>query len=150
MSILVSSVVLALSTTVGTGCAAPASQAAEVRSPAADSSQSKVVSIEDLVAKPEVYVEQPIRVRGKLRNAGTNYFTDRRIVLTDAKGRILDVKPWLPLSRPAPSGRTQSGPTLAEYLDHEVEIEGSLVRRSEPDRGNDYILDVKSARVLDI
>lgn len=150
MNILISSFVLALSATLSNGCATASTQAVEAQPPAAEKQQPKLVSLADLVAKPETYGEQPIRVRGKLENTGTNYFTDRRIVLTDGKGHSLEVRPWLPLSRPGPSSRTQSGPTLAEYLDHQVEIVGSLARRTEPDRKSEYILQVKSAKVLDL
>jgi hypothetical protein len=147
MSIILSSVVLALTTTFG-GCAPNAEPAIEAQAPAAET-QPKAVSLADAAARPQMYAEQTILLRGKLVNAGTNYFTDRRIVLTDDKGNSVDVLPWLPLSRPGPSAQTRSGTTLAEFLDRQVELVGSLTPRTEPTRKNEFIFNVKSAKILD-
>jgi hypothetical protein len=149
MSILISCIVFALSATFGNGCASASTHAVETQKPAGEEQLPEISRLADLVAKPETYGDQPIRVRGKLENAGKNFFTDRRIALNDGKGHSLEVRPWLPLSRPGPSSGTRSGPTLADYLDQQVEIVGSLTRRTEPDRKPDYILQVKSAKVVD-
>jgi hypothetical protein len=147
MSALISSVVIALTAAVGNSCAQQTAHAIETQPPAAEQ-QPKIVAIADLVARPEQYADQPIRVRGRLENAGANYFKDRRIVLTDGKGQSIEVRPWLPVSRPGPSSQTRTAPTLAEYLDRRVELVGSLTRRTEPNRTNEFILEVKSAKVL--
>ena len=146
MSIFFSSLVVALTATVGscathTDDAGPQDRAVET--------QPSSVPLADVAAKPEAYVEQTILVRGKLINAGTNYFKDRRIVLQDEKGHSIEVRPWLPIARPSPAGQTQAGTTLAEYLDRQVELVGSVTRRTEPARKDEFIFTVKSARVLD-
>jgi len=146
MSIIISSILLALTTTLGS--CAPQAAAVDPQNPTVET-QPKTVSIADVAAKPAMYVEQTILVRGKLMNAGTNYFTDRRIVLTDEKGHTIEVRPWLPISRPAPSSQTRTGATLAEFLDRQVELVGSLAPRTEPTRQNEFIFSVKSAKILD-
>ena len=135
MSMLISSVVLAV-----IACAAHPTSTIEPQ---------PVVTLADVVAKPQEYDEKPIRVRGRLQNAGTNYFKDRRIVLTDGKGNNLEVRPWLPLSRPPSSAQTQTGTTLADFLDHQVELEGTLTRRTEPSRQTEFIFTVKSAKIVE-
>jgi len=147
MSIIISSILLALTTTLGS--CAPQAAAVDPQQPPTVETQPKTVSIADVAAKPAMYVEQTILLRGKLMNAGTNYFKDRRIVLTDEKGHTIEVRPWLPISRPAPSSQTQTGATLAEFLDRQVELVGSLAPRTEPTRQNEFIFSVKSAKILD-
>jgi hypothetical protein len=111
--------------------------------------QARLVAIADLVARPAEYAERDVRVRGRLENAGTNYFRDRRIVLSDAKGQRIDVRPWLPLSRPAPGAQQRTAPTLAEFLDRQVELVGTFVRRKESTRDDEYVFQVTSAKVID-
>lgn len=147
MSILISSIVLVLTTALG-GCAPQTDPAIEPQPPVAEA-QPKAVALADLAAKPQMYAEQTILLRGKLINAGTNYFKDRRIVLTDEKGHTVDVVPWLPISRPGPSSQTKAGTTLAEFLDRQVELVGSMAPRTEPTRKSEFIFNVKSAKVLD-
>lgn len=146
VSIIISSIVLAFTTTLGS-CAAQTA-AVDPQPPSAET-QPKVVSLADVAAKPNMYVEQTILLRGKLINAGTNYFKDRRIVLTDEKGHTIEVRPWVPITRPAPSSQTRTGATLAEFLDRQVELVGSLTPRTEPTRQNEFIFTVKSAKILD-
>ena len=146
MSIIISSILLALTTTLES--CAPQPAAVDPQPPTAEA-QPKAVSLADVAAKPELYVEQTILLRGKLMNAGTNYFKDRRIVLTDEKGHTIEVRPWLPIARPAPSSQTRTGATLAEFLDRQVELVGSLTPRTEPTRQNEFIFSVKSAKILD-
>jgi hypothetical protein len=141
MTFLISTVLVALTLSFE-GCA----QRAE---PAAAQSGPKAVALSDLVAKPENYRDQQVRVQGRLENAGTNYFKDRRIILRDGSGRSIDVRPWLPLSRPAPSAQTEAGSTLAEFLDRQVELVGKLTMRKEPKRENEYLFEVTSAKVLE-
>ena len=116
---------------------------------AAAEAQPTSISLADAAAHPEKYANKEILLRGKLVNAGKNYFTDRRIVLTDDKGNTIDVLPWLPLSRPSPSGQTKAGSTLAEFLDRQVELVGSMTARTEPTRTKEFIFKVKSAKILD-
>lgn len=106
-----------------------------------------LVTVETLTAKPEEYAGRLVRVRGRLENAGTNYFRDRRIVLTDGKNHTVNVKPWLPLSVP-PSAQSETRPTLAAYLDRQVELSGSLTKSQDAQGANQYIFQVTSAKVL--
>ena len=109
----------------------------------------KLVSVEALSTKPTEFVDRAVRVRGRLENAGANYFRDRRIVLNDGKKHMIDVRPWLPLSvPPSASAQAEARPTLAEYLDHQVELVGSLTKRKDAERGSEYIFQVTSAKVL--
>jgi hypothetical protein len=131
----------AIALTASLGACAP-------QEPTVDPS-AKLVTVEALASKPAEYVDSTVRVRGRLENAGTNYFRDRRIVLNDGKKHLIDVRPWLPLSvPPSASAQAETRPTLAEYLDRQVELVGSLTKRKESERGSDYIFQVTSAKVL--
>ncbi len=102
------------------------------------------VSISDMAATPERYLNQSVRLTGTLVNLGTNLFTDRRIVLRDAAGTTIEVEPWLPLESP-PGGR--AGPaTLANYLGKKVEILGELERKTVD--GQTLVLEVTEAEVV--
>jgi hypothetical protein len=147
MSAIFSSLAFALTTTTGS-CASTIDSVVAPQPPATEM-QPKAISLADVAARPEKYAEQEILLRGKLVNAGKNYFTDRRIVLTDDKGNTVEVLPWLPIARPSPSGQTKAGTTLAEFLDRQVELVGSMTPRTEPTRTKEFIFKVKSARILD-
>jgi hypothetical protein len=140
MTQLLSIVVVAL--TASLGACAPQQE------PAVDPGV-KLVTVETLASKPAEYVDRAVRVRGRLENAGTNYFRNRRIVLSDGKNHLIDVRPWLPLSvPPSPAAQTESRPTLAEYLDRQVELVGSLAKVEKQQAGNEYIFAVTSAKIL--
>jgi hypothetical protein len=147
MSVIFSSIALALTTTLGS-CASTTDPVIAPQPPAA-AAQPRAAALADVAARPEKYAEQEVLLRGKLVNAGKNYFTDRRIVLTDDKGNTVEVLPWLPISRPSPSGQTKAGTTLAEFLDRQVELVGSMTPRTEPTRTKEFIFKVKSAKLLD-
>lgn len=86
-------------------------------------------TVEDSAAK--------VTVRGVLLNAGTNYFTDQRIVLSDPAavgGKPLDVQGWLPTSvlRPQRSG-APAPDVMSNYIGKEIELTGRIELR--PVRG---------------
>jgi hypothetical protein len=119
---------------------------AQVAQPAAP--PVKVLTIAELAAEPDKFLNSSVRVIGRLENRGDNYFSrTRRIVISDGN-RFVDVKPWLPLSSPPSSPSGEQRPSLATYLDQEVEILGAL-RKAEGKQGKPtFLLEVKDARIV--
>ncbi|MGH9313544.1 MAG: hypothetical protein ACRD1S_10140 [Vicinamibacterales bacterium] len=111
--------------------------------------KAKPATIAELLDNPKTFVDVPVRVRGRLVNAGGNYFSrTRRIVLRDANGRELAVEPWLPLSAPTTQAGGSSRPTLAEYLDKNVELSGTIQSKTVEGSGVQHFLRVAEASVL--
>jgi hypothetical protein len=94
-----------------------------------------------------------VAVVGLLQNRGKNYFTDRRLVVTDTTGSAkasLPVKAWVPAEAPpGPSGLTASPPLLSDYVGKKVILEGTIKENSLRGFGMVKYLDVESARVVD-
>ncbi len=90
-----------------------------------------------------------VSVEGRLENAGTNYFTDLRLEVADAKaGRIL-IQPWLPRSV-APGPAQQPAPiTQADYLGRAIRIRGVLETKPMKGIGVVRALRVLSVELLD-
>lgn len=91
-----------------------------------------------------------VSVRGHLKNAGTNYFTDNRLVLTgkDQHGQI-NVQPWLPAKAALPLGTgNPRRPVQSDYLDKEVVLTGQLKVRPVKGVGITKVLVVEKADVL--
>jgi hypothetical protein len=112
-------------------------------SPAAD---YKKISIEKLVKSPKKHLERRVEVTGQLRNAGSNYFNDLKLVLEDEAGRSLAVQPWLPLSVPPPRPGRDPGQRprlISDYLGAIITIKGSW---TSGDRG--YLLKVDQAEAF--
>jgi hypothetical protein len=107
------------------------------------------VSLQALEREPERYRDRTVRVSGKLENAGRNYFTDLRLVLKDAEGRAVPVRPWLPLSLPPrPAGASGAPlPVLSDFLGKEVELIAKLRKGALRHFGEVWHLEVASARV---
>lgn len=134
--------------TILAGCgSAPVSQppSSSARPAAAD---ERVVTITDLASAPERFVDSAVRVTGRLENLSVNYFSrNRRIVITNDKSSV-DVKPWLPLSAPPSSASDEQRPTLAAYLDQDVELLAT-VRKAEGRQGAPaFFLEVKEAKIV--
>jgi hypothetical protein len=95
---------------------------------------------------------QHVAVEGLLQNKGKNYFTDRRLVITDASGESkasLPVKEWLPIEAPPnPSGQTSSPPLLSDYLGKKVVLQGFLKEDDLRGFGTVKFLEVESARIV--
>ncbi|MCU0607042.1 MAG: hypothetical protein MUF78_06410 [Candidatus Edwardsbacteria bacterium] len=88
------------------------------------------VSVAALAAAPATYADRTVAVTGILGNAGGNYFTDLRVVLTDSTGTALSVQPWLPTSvpPPRPGGPRPRPAVLSDYLGKTVKLTGCLRR----------------------
>jgi hypothetical protein len=107
------------------------------------------VSLQALEREPERYRDCTVRVSGKLENAGRNYFTDLRLVLKDAAGHTVPVRPWLPLSLP-PRPPGASGPppaVLSDFLGKEVELVAKVRKGALRHFGEVWHLEVTSARL---
>ncbi len=101
------------------GCAAAPPQS-ERASPAQDA-----YDVPRLLAEGDQVLGKPIRIEGVLENAGSNYFTDRQIVLRAKDGARVPVQPWLPLTA-APGGGSGGQPVLTNYLGKSVRLEAVL------------------------
>ena len=88
---------------------------------------------------------------GRLVNAGTNYFTDRRIVLVDVNSDTsIAVRAWLPLeSYPAQDPNVPQPPTMAQFLDKNVELIVTPTMTPVKGLGIVPVLEVHAARILD-
>jgi M6 family metalloprotease-like protein len=105
---------------------------------------ASALSIAEIRSHPERFLGRPVRVTGRLLNAGTGYFKDRRIVLEDAAGNEIDIRPWLPLEVP-PGLKGQ--PALSSYLDKRIEVVGEL-ERTTVEGQEAFVLTVDSAEVV--
>lgn len=120
----------------------------EAVEPEAPSRPAGTLSLKELTAAPERYINRRVRLVGKLVNLGANYFTDRRIALQDAEGNTIAVLPWLALEA-APGSKDQPRlPTLSNYLNKTVEIVGEVERKTDERGGESLVLDVTSAEVI--
>jgi hypothetical protein len=97
-----------------------------------------------LAAKPAAYAGRTVTVTGRLDNAGSSYFTDLRLVLTDG-GSSVPVRPWLPLEAPPsrPGGGGHRPAVLSDYLGKRLRITGCL--RPE---GPAHLLEVQQADII--
>lgn len=112
----------------------------------ASSSPTLSLSVKELEENPMKYRNRKVRLSGRLVNLGSNFFTDRRIVLQDAEGNTIDVQPWLPLERAR--GDRSGSQTLAGYLDKQVELVGELERGTGDGDRESVVLAVESAQVI--
>jgi hypothetical protein len=115
---------------------------------------AKAVTVSDLSREPERFSRQEVKVTGRLTSDGNYFSRNRKIWLTAPSGERVEVTLWLPLSSPPPRSESAPGiPTLADYLDQNVELQG-VFRRMEaapgaaPKSGAGFVLDVKSAKIL--
>ena len=100
-----------------------------------------------VLANPDAFAGKRIVVEGLLDNAGTNFFTDLRLVLKDVEGSgALFVQPWLPLEAPPGPGAGPEPETLAAYLDKRVILQGIYQQDNIPRVGRTRVLVVESAR----
>lgn len=107
--------------------------------------------VAELIQLSEQETRQRFTVTGKLVNLGSNYFTDRRLVLLDVKtDASIAVRPWLPIE--AYPGRDADAPqpkTMAEFLDKTVELVVTPTRAPVKSMGIVPVLEVHSARILE-
>jgi hypothetical protein len=102
------------------------------------------VTVDDLSRRPRQFLAVAVRVRGFLENESSNYFrAGLRLALRDQQGSKVSISSWLP--REAPPGHQGPGPpVLAQFLNHSVELVGTLQLHAEA-----YVLDVHYGRLLD-
>lgn len=112
--------------------------------------QADSVSIESVAADPAKFVDQSVRLTGKLENEGENYFSDLRVVLRDEEGNHVYVQPWLPVSTPPlpPGFKGKRPQVLSQLLGKQVALRGVVSRGSMKKVGDVYLLQVKSAEIL--
>jgi hypothetical protein len=130
----------------------PALACTQERPPATPSDGPQTVSVAAVSARPEDYVGKSLRVTGTLENEGSNYFTDLRVVLRDAQGNAIRVRPWLPTALPPAPSRpgTKAPATLSQFLGKKVELTSEVSRGTLPPKEEQvYFLQVKSARVVE-
>jgi hypothetical protein len=123
------------------------------RPPATPSEGPQTVTVATVSSRPEDYVGKTFRITGTLDNQGSNYFTDLRVVLRDAQGNAIRVRPWLPASLPPGPSRptgTKTPATLSQFLGKKVELTSEVAQGQLPPRDEKiYFLDVKSAKVVE-
>lgn len=100
------------------------------------------IKLSQVSAHQEKYAGKLIEVKGELNNAGTNYFNDLKITLSDGQGNSIRVQPWLPLSVPPPRpGGPRNRPALmSDFLGKKLRLSGKWVKREEG-----FILQVEKA-----
>lgn len=89
------------------------------------------VSIAELAAQPERFLDRFVEVTGQLVNGGRSYFDDLRPLLRDGQGHEIAVTPWLPLEVPAPrpGQPPESRPhVMSEFLAVDVALTGVWLR----------------------
>lgn len=72
-----------------------------------------------------------VSIKGQLQNAGTNYFTDSRLVLKNGSGEI-DVEAWLPMTveDPMDSAGVDKPKVISDYLGKNVVLTGMVTKQS--------------------
>src|SRR5260370_161376 len=105
-----------------------------------------------VLANEEKLNGKQVTVEGTLENHGKNYFTDRRLVVTDgtSSGSALPVRLALPSNvPPAPPGQQASPATLSQYLGQKVILRGTLREDALRGFGKVKFLDVDSVRAIE-
>jgi hypothetical protein len=93
------------------------------------------LTVASLVRTPAEFIDRAMTLTGRLDNAGTNYFTDRRIVLFDANGvNGLPVRGAAGVTEAMSAPREGAAPAaaLSDYLGQQVEVTGRLQRVPQP------------------
>lgn len=113
--------------------------------------EAVLVSVAELIERAGERTDLRFTVVGRLVNAGTNYFTDRRIVLVDVDSDTsIAVRAWLPLeSYPAQDSNAPQPPTMAQFLDKNVELIVTPTKAPVKGMGIVPVLEVHAARILD-
>ena len=118
-----------------------------------DQESIMAISVKQLAERGDAMLGRRVRVVGILKNIGTNYFTDLRVVLKDPSldGGFVYVRPWLPIELPPalPRGRPEKTPdTLSKYLDQRVELTAVFKKATLKHVGEVRLLEVESVRIL--
>jgi hypothetical protein len=144
--------VLLLGLTGGAACTQGPARAASQAPPASSLATpgTAAPTLKAIARDPSAWLDKETALTGTLENQGANYFTDLRVVLMDAEGNAIAVKPWLPTALPpGPKAGATRPPTLAQFLGKRVTLR-AFVRQGEL-RGvaKAYYLEVKDARPVD-
>lgn len=130
--------------------AAPPSSTAPAAAPSPPPSTPRdfaAPTLKAIARDPAAWVDQDASVTGTLQNEGTNYFTDLRVVLKDAEGHAIAVKPWLPAALPpGPKAGAPRPPTLAQFLGKTVTLRATVRRGEIKGAAKPFYLEVKEAR----
>jgi len=96
---------------------------------AAAQAAPRPVALAALAANPAGWAGKRVIVVGTLENVGTNFFTDRRIVLKDSSGVFVDAAMPAPISvAPGPIGSPPpSFPALSDFLGERIEFTGEVI-----------------------
>jgi hypothetical protein len=122
-------------------CAASAQNAAE----------PKNLTPSEVVQNQAKFLNKELVVEGTLQNAGTNYFTNSRLVLKQADSPdVLVVKMHLPLEVFRPASDAQNSPaTPSDYLGKKVKLKGVLKEEEVRGLGRVIVLDSAAATVIE-
>src|SRR5947209_9148441 len=88
-----------------------------------------ILTPSELVNRADLLPKEELSIRGVLQNAGSNYFTDRRIVLKDEKNTdsFVYVQGGPPVELPPGQGNVAAKPRiLSDLLGKEVILKGTL------------------------
>jgi hypothetical protein len=104
------------------------------------------VEIEVIAKDPAKFSDRLLETEGVLKNAGGNYFTDLRLVLTGNKGGEIEVTAWAPLEVPPPRpgpNRPRRPKVMSDFLDRRMRLTGRL-----EDQSGKLILRVEKAEEI--
>lgn len=89
-----------------------------------------------------------VKVVGTLENAGTNYFTDRRLVLKEVDGEgEINVQAWLPMTAQPSTDPGKRREVMSDYLGKKVILTGKVTQQPVKGVGVTEVLVVKAAHV---
>ncbi len=92
------------------------------------------VEIEVIAKDPVKFSDRLLETEGVLKNAGGNYFTDLRLILTGNKGGEIEVTAWAPLEVPPPRpgpNRPRRPKVMSDFLGKKMNLTGRLEVQSE-------------------
>lgn len=104
------------------------------------------VEIEAIAKDPAKFSDRLLETEGVLKNAGVNYFTDLRLVLTGNKGGEIEVTAWAPLEVPPPRpgpNRPRRPKVMSDFLGKKMNLIGRL-----EDQSGKFILRVEKAEEI--
>ena len=89
-----------------------------------------------------------VKVEGTLENAGTNYFTDRRLVLKEVDGEgEINVQAWLPMTAQPSTDPSKRREVMSDFLGKKVILTGKVTQQPVKGVGVTEVLVVKAAHV---
>lgn len=105
-----------------------------------------VLTVEQIAQQPKKYSGRAVQTEGVLKNAGGNYFTDLRLILTGNKGGEIEVTAWAPLEVPPPRpgpNRPRRPKVMSDFLGKKMNLTGRL-----EDHSGKIILRVEKAEEI--